>query len=292
MRCFTESKECDTITHIKTAEMFMRTNYHTHTFRCRHALGTDEEYVLHAIENGYTELGFSDHTAWPRWPGDCKRASDHPRMGMEELDAYFASICELKEKYSDRIRIRLGLECEAFPMYYDWLRETAKRVDYLLLGNHWGGSDACEEFYFGYSTKPEQLTEYLTSTLEGMRSGMFTYLAHPDLPFADYPAMDETLVDMAHTLCAEAEKLHMPLEYNLYGVEKQEKGRCDGFGYPAKEFWQIASGYHIEAIVGVDAHKPEHLDRIDRIDTAKEYLRSLGIRVLDALPDEYFTRNA
>ena len=40
----------------------MRTNYHTHTTRCHHATGSDEEFVLSAIKGGYQELGFSDHT--------------------------------------------------------------------------------------------------------------------------------------------------------------------------------------------------------------------------------------
>ena len=35
-------------------------NYHSHTKRCGHAIGEDEEYVLAAIANGYTKMGFSD----------------------------------------------------------------------------------------------------------------------------------------------------------------------------------------------------------------------------------------
>ena len=31
----------------------MRTNYHTHTTRCLHATGSDEEFVLSAIKGGY-----------------------------------------------------------------------------------------------------------------------------------------------------------------------------------------------------------------------------------------------
>ena len=43
----------------------MKVNLHTHTYRCGHAEGTEEEYVLAAIENGYVKLGFSDHTPFP-----------------------------------------------------------------------------------------------------------------------------------------------------------------------------------------------------------------------------------
>ncbi len=41
-------------------------NYHTHTKRCRHAVGEDREYVEAAIEAGLKVLGFSDHTPIPR----------------------------------------------------------------------------------------------------------------------------------------------------------------------------------------------------------------------------------
>ena len=43
----------------------IKQNYHTHTSRCGHALGTDEEYVLEALGFGLTELGFSDHIFLP-----------------------------------------------------------------------------------------------------------------------------------------------------------------------------------------------------------------------------------
>ena len=36
----------------------MLTNYHTHTTRCGHAEGTEEEYILTALRCGYKVLGF------------------------------------------------------------------------------------------------------------------------------------------------------------------------------------------------------------------------------------------
>lgn len=39
----------------------MLTNYHTHTTRCGHAEGTEEEYILTALRCGFKVLGFSDH---------------------------------------------------------------------------------------------------------------------------------------------------------------------------------------------------------------------------------------
>ena len=43
----------------------MIANYHTHTPRCHHATGNEEDYVLRAIENGLQIFGFSDHVPMP-----------------------------------------------------------------------------------------------------------------------------------------------------------------------------------------------------------------------------------
>lgn len=39
----------------------MNYNYHTHTFRCRHATGTPKDYIKYAIDGGIEYMGFSDH---------------------------------------------------------------------------------------------------------------------------------------------------------------------------------------------------------------------------------------
>ena len=105
----------------------MKTNYHTHTTRCHHATGSDEEFVLSAIKGGYQELGFSDHTPW-------KYHTDYIsdiRMLPEELPGYVESIRSLQEKYKNQISIKIGLECEYFPEYIHWLKESSKNISWI-----------------------------------------------------------------------------------------------------------------------------------------------------------------
>ncbi len=45
----------------------MKTNFHTHTFRCGHAVGNEEAMVKSAIEEGIEVLGFSEHVPLPRY---------------------------------------------------------------------------------------------------------------------------------------------------------------------------------------------------------------------------------
>ena len=98
----------------------MKTNYHTHTYRCNHAIGNEEDYVLAAIENGYDILGFSDHTPWPYRNKDFIPSI---RMRIEEFESYLNSVREVKEKYKNQIQIFCGVEAEYFPEYYDWLKK-------------------------------------------------------------------------------------------------------------------------------------------------------------------------
>ena len=42
----------------------LKQNFHTHTSRCGHAIGLDEDYVKTAIKAGIKVLGFSDHAAY------------------------------------------------------------------------------------------------------------------------------------------------------------------------------------------------------------------------------------
>lgn len=42
----------------------MLANYHTHTPRCNHAVGREQDYIQRALEGGLKELGFSDHSPY------------------------------------------------------------------------------------------------------------------------------------------------------------------------------------------------------------------------------------
>ena len=77
----------------------MKTNYHTHTYRCKHAMGNDERIVLNAIKADFDILGFSDHTPWPHFPADY---DSHVRMEPQYLPEYCGSVNRLREKYKDK----------------------------------------------------------------------------------------------------------------------------------------------------------------------------------------------
>ena len=259
----------------------MLKNYHSHTLRCGHAWAGDDELIQAAIDAGFTTLGISEHSPWPFKDG-YQEIDTRQRITMEQLDDYIADMQALKEKYRDQIDIKIALECEYFPRYFDWLRSVKDRFDYLLLGVHCSEYDEHLHHYYARSTKESQVVEYTRCALAGMESGLFAYLAHPELCFADYPVYDDVCKGLVHSICRKAKELDMPLEYNLYGVDKQLRNRQKGLGYPCKLFWEEAAKYGCKAIIGVDAHRAEHFNRQRFLD-AQDYLQSLGMNVIDTI---------
>ena len=100
-------------------------NYHTHTARCHHAMGTDEDYVQIAIQEGYTTLGFSDHACW-HYPSGFH---PHIRMLETEFDEEFRQwildfpkdqlpiIYQLLEKYGQNRNVHIFRSRDAAENY-------------------------------------------------------------------------------------------------------------------------------------------------------------------------------
>lgn len=259
----------------------LRTNYHTHTMRCNHANGSDEEYVLAAIAAGYKEIGFADHTPWPY-----KSNFVSPmRMKMNEFENYVESILYLKEKYKNQISIKLGLECEYFEEYEPWLQtlKEDERIDYLIFGNHFYKTDE-NGMYFGRgATKKEGITLYVDQAIEGMKKGYFTYLCHPDLFMRAYLKWDEHVEQESTRLCLAALELDIPLEYNLQGIIYNNIFKVKSYPYPA--FWELAVKVGNKVIIGVDAHQVDEYTNVEMYEEARRYLQSINANIEYELKD-------
>ena len=87
-------------------------NYHSHTWRCQHAGGTEEGYVLEALRTGYAVFGFADHTPWPYESGFVSTV----RMRLAQLDDYIATVRGLAAKYADEESA--GVDSETIANWY------------------------------------------------------------------------------------------------------------------------------------------------------------------------------
>lgn len=255
----------------------MKYNYHTHTERCFHASGSDEEYVLAAIKAGFDEIGFADHAPWP-----FEGYSSYMRMPVNQLKGYCDSIHSLKEKYKNEISIKLGLECEYFPKYLPWLKKQIQEmgIDYLIIGHHFS-KDEPGSIYNGNMTEPSQLYNYCDDITEAMESGMFSYIAHPDIFMRGYPVFDEHCRIISEKIIKKAIETNTPLEYNLLGFSHSVLDNKQGYPYP--DFWNIISEMKPPVTMGIDAHTPDAILDSALFEKGLKELDRLGLRPVDKI---------
>lgn len=253
----------------------MKANYHTHTYRCHHAKGTEKEYVEKAIESGLKILGFSDHTPYP-FPDPSNYCSGI-RMGMDELEDYVTTILKLRDEYRNDIEIHLGLEVEYFPPFFDDLVKEAANypIEYFLLAQHFLFDGKNGVPYSGTKTEdPSILKQYCAQVTEAMNTGLFTYVAHPDLvQFKGNPQLYDTEI---RGLCQRAKALNLPLEINFLGIWENRH-------YPVEAFWKIAGEEGCDVIYGLDAHQPEAFDFKESLAKADQIVQRNHLHLLETV---------
>ncbi len=248
----------------------MNYNYHTHTKRCGHAEGLDEEYVIRAIENGIKYMGFSDHIPL-RLPNG--HESDF-RVPVDSALEYVKSINSLADKYKDEIELTVGFETEFVPQYFDQMVKGAIEygAKYLILGQH---------FIYPYtenqvhSIRPNDnacdLEEYVSSVITAIKSGVISYVAHPDM--FNFTGDEKIYREQTARLCKEAIANDVPLELNLLGIRQ---GRI----YPNDRFWAIAGEMKVPMTLGFDAHTPKDAYDEKSLKTAKELIKKHSLNYI------------
>lgn len=251
----------------------MIANYHTHTWRCSHATDTEKDYVETAVQRGLKTLGFSDHSPYCFPDGYVSGF----RMKPGQLPDYAATVLRLRDEYRAQMDIHLGVELEYYPTYF---HDTVKLlrdhgVEYAILGQHFPGDEMGEKANASCTDDAERLKRYCHQVMEAMNTGLFTYVAHPDMfRFEGDPAVYRLHI---RSLCREANVCGMPLEINLLGVTENRH-------YPRPLFWEIAAEEGCRAILGCDAHNAAALLDIPAEDRALALAKQVGIEVLDTVP--------
>ena len=246
-------------------------NYHTHTSLCGHATGSMREYVEKAIEAGLKTLGFSDHAAYA-FTGT--NFVSGVRMRFSQAESYAREVRDLAKEYEKEIRILCGFEAEYYPKFFQEQLSLIKSLplDYLIMGQHFIDNEADTHRYVGYGADESVLEKYVDQALEGLATGAFLYLAHPDLPGWGFSTgVAET---QYRKLCEGAKALGVPLEMNLLGIR-------DGRHYPSKRFFEIAADVGNDIVLGIDAHSPQEILDTRAIRIAKETVLELGLRLIE-----------
>lgn len=223
--------------------------FHIHTYRCKHASDEkDFEYIDAAIRLGAKRIVFTDHVPFPGNPFK-------NRMLYEELPGYISSINQLKDEYKDRIEVLCGLEIEYLPSYHDYFCELKKTegMDLLIIGQHFY-EHGPGHFSYADLDKTYEFEGQCHAMAEGIRTGLFDVVGHPDRSFrasdkmgerekaAAMEIMDALLEDLEHAPC----------------LEKNYSSKIRGIFFK-QEFWDMVPD-GVRVIFGLDAHSVTELE--------------------------------
>ncbi len=237
----------------------MRSNFHTHTYLCKHANGAPVDYARSAADNGMDVLGFSDHAPFPE-------KDFGYRMEYSELEKYISETDIAKNQFKDKLRIYTGLEIEYIPscdQYYRFLKDKDNelRMDYLVLGEHYFGSEPEKVKNIAFVDNSSDFIEYAEYIAEALSKPYFAFCAHPDIMFKQHIKPDKNSEKACRIILDAAEKYDSILEFNANGLRRGLQKYPDGirYPYPYIPFWEELKGSSIRVIIGADSHIPEQV---------------------------------
>jgi len=269
-------------------------NLHTHT-RWSDGSSEPEQYIGEALRQGFSVLGFSDHSPVP-FPNSFA-------LKEENLPLYCRAILDLKKKHNNplsaekTIEILCGLEIDFIPglttsiediqrnYNFDYtigsvhlVRNESKEGLWFIDGPDISIYDAGIQQVFGGNGR-EAVTDYYRQ-LQEMISGKSNpdIIGHLDKVkmynrgryFSEHDPWYVNLIDETLDLISESGAV---VEVNTRGLYKK---RSDTF-FPGPEVLKRILALNIPVTVSSDAHKPEELSL--QFEEAKSALRNLGFKV-------------
>ena len=269
----------------------IKNNYHTHTVYCNHARGTVEDMIKAAIDAGFEEIGMSDHAPVIPNLGDYgeEALKLDGNMTFETAQKYIRECEECKVKYQDKIKVYTGFETEYLPKGIEFYKKLRSMVEYLNLGVHYFEKDGKVLNSYGDITY-ETLEYYVEACIEGMKTGLYNTLCHPDLFMIMYKnkngerKFDEECVKATRRLCEATIKYNCYIEMNANGLRDWgAKADPSEWFYPNTDFWTIAKEYpELKIIIGADAHNPEALT-CENLECVCKLADKLGLKILDKM---------
>ena len=251
----------------------MIANYHTHTARCGHASGADEEYVQAAADAGLQILGMSDH-------GPCRFPDGFEsgyRVKVAEIEDYFATFRALREKYAHRLELHIGFELEYYPEHYESMMERVRNAgcEYLILGQHAIYNERPGMMMSAMPwDDPEKLKRYAWELQEAMQTGSFTYVCHPEV--FHFTGPEEQFLEEMRPAVITARETGTPLEINFLGIR-------DGRYYPMERFWKLVGEVGAPVVFGSDAHSPDVVWDPASLAVAEGWAKKYGLKVQETV---------
>lgn len=262
-------------------------NYHTHS---RFSDGSAEpvEYVKEALLQGFTSLGFSEHSVLP--------FENTFALKPEDESLYCNTILKLREQYSDQLQLLLSLEADFIPGVSEPFRSSKARLslDYLIGSVHLVQNPE-GELWFIDGPRRETYDEGLNQFFDGdIRKGVTAYW-HQINQMLEEEAFDiighldkikmhnqnrwfredePWYIDLVNETLNLIREKQVIVEVNTRGIYK---GRSPHL-FPGEYILRRLSKLNIPVMLSSDAHHPSELSMYFK--EAREIMKRSGISSL------------
>ncbi len=253
--------------------------------------GTNNDHVKHGVDNlddicekaiklGHPSVAFIIHS--PRLTNiryESERDTDIKFIrGNQAYLNYAAEIKRLREKYSDKLIIKYGVELEwlGSEIGLQWNRSQliqAGDIDFAIGSVHFsreglpydGSKDEANKLLKIRGNLENYWSGYLDEVIEMIEcsSDMFQVIGHIDLPklnmdipdpIINFESSSTILADKMRWLLELISQKNLALDVNLAGIKK-------GCGvYPFQGILRRANSLHIPITIGTDAHHIDHYE--------------------------------
>jgi len=249
-------------------------DYHMHTPLCGHATGHPRDYAAEAVRKGLQEIGFSEHNPMPE-------KFDDWRMDLSDFSEYLRLVGEARKEFP-KLPIRLGLECDFLPGKEGWIRELAQKADfdYFIGAVHyitpdWDVDNPMKLARWKDQPVEEVWTRYFKAMSQAAQSGLFDFMAHPDLvkKFGHIPKGD--LRPYYRETLDAIQAAGIAIEVSTAGLRKEVMEI-----YPSKVFLEEAFRRNIPVLISSDSHAPGEVGY--EFSQALDLVKEVGYREITA----------
>ena len=166
--------------------------------------------------------------------------------------------------------------------YYEELLD-GYGVEYLVLGQHFYDISGHWQGAYGISDTAE-CVNYARSLSEGLDTGYYSLLAHPDIVGVNQLPWDKNMDKMTDIIVESAVKNDIPLEINANGVRRGyvEDGLGMHYMYPHFKFWEKVAEAKARVVISADCHNPSLLNDSD-VQKCREIAKNWNLNVIDAI---------
>ncbi|NBI92251.1 histidinol-phosphatase HisJ family protein [Lachnospiraceae bacterium] len=261
----------------------MFADYHVHTRFSDDSVYPMEQVVKDAIAMGLEEICFTDHVDYGiKEDWDCghpiQYREDAPLANVD-YPAYTALIKEMQDKYSGRIRVKMGMEFGMQMHTVSKYEELFARYpfDFIILSVH---QVEDKEFWTQDFQRGRSQKEYNERYYEEMGHLVNAYsdysvLGHMDLivrydeeGIYPFDKIEPMVSEILKRVIERGKGIEMNTSYRRYGLKDTT---------PSMDILRRYRELGGEIItIGSDSHEPEHLGT--GIEGAKKVLKDLGFR--------------